>query len=109
MEKDGEYIRVIKQRYQNDSLEVVFVPDTEKQVLNAQMSDWIKSLTDSSSQSNQERNRLFLKFYPKNFIANKLTKVRFAPAGKLQSTINYLKPNYSDFIANISPPPPELG
>lgn len=43
-EKVGHYFRIIKQRYVNDTLQVVYVPDTAKRNINETIKFWVISL-----------------------------------------------------------------
>jgi hypothetical protein len=65
-EKDGKYFRAIKQRYQNDTLQVVYVPDTARRVLESTVKSWISSLTEDDlpqDSNGQTQLKLFVKDY----------------------------------------------
>ena len=72
MEVEGQYLRVVKQRYQNDTLQIIYVKDYEQQKLENQVTNWIKSISDTSSTNKTEKNQLFGKFFPKDFMGNEL-------------------------------------
>ena len=59
MEVDGEFLRVVKQRYQNDTLQIVYIKDHRQRQLVNQLNDWIQSITDQSPKNKQDRNQLF--------------------------------------------------
>ena len=42
-ERDGKLFRIIKQRYHQDTLQIVFVPDFEKQDIRRLLSSWMES------------------------------------------------------------------
>ena len=52
-EKDGQYFRAIKQRYQNDTLQVIYVPDTSRKALDSTVQKWISSLVDDELPQDQ--------------------------------------------------------
>src|SRR5690606_6502367 len=52
-EKDGKYFRVIKQRYQNDTLQMVVLPDVERRVLDKTVKKWISFLTEDDIPQDQ--------------------------------------------------------
>lgn len=107
MEMEGQFIRVIKQRYQNDSLEVVYLPDMEKEHFHSQVNDWVKDLTSPSDSSDPYQQQLFQKFYPKNFIQNPSLNIDFS-ANLLAQTIGKLSlRDYSDINTDFPLPPPK--
>jgi len=109
MEVDGQFLRVVKQRYQNDTLQVVYIKDQQKQKLNEQVSDWIKSITDNSQNNKQNHKLLFAKFFPKDFIANEISNVQIW-SSKLDSTnINTSQTDYRDIFLSLKTPPPQFG
>jgi len=44
-QKEGCFFRVIKQRYQKDTLELVYVPDREKDQLRQSLSNWAQTIS----------------------------------------------------------------
>ena len=52
-EKDGKYFRVIKQRYQNDTLQLIVLPDTERRVLDNTVKKWISVITEDELPQDQ--------------------------------------------------------
>ncbi|TXE13455.1 hypothetical protein [Algoriphagus aquimarinus] len=109
MEVDGEFLRVVKQRYQNDTLQLIYIKDHQQQQLENQVNDWIRSITDQSPQNKQERNQLFAKLFPKDFMAAEIPKLKTA---FIQNTFTRnwpLQADYADIATPISTPPPQTG
>ena len=52
-ELEGNYYRAIKQRYLNDTLQVVYVPDTARQVLDVTVKKWISALAEDQMPQDQ--------------------------------------------------------
>ncbi len=70
-EKDGKFFRVIKQKYAKDTLQLVYVPDTAKRILDKTMKQWISSLIHDKvpdGSGNTLLTKTFVKDYtqPKN-------------------------------------------
>lgn len=66
-EKDGKYFRVIKQRYQNDTLQLIVLPDTDRRVLDNTVKKWISVITEDELPQDQD-SRITLKFFVKDYI-----------------------------------------
>ena len=49
-EKGGQHYRIIKQRYKKDTLEIVYVPDVEKNQLERTVAQWAKNLSSKHSE-----------------------------------------------------------
>lgn len=109
MEIEGQFLRVVKQRYQNDTLQIVYLKDHQKQKLDEQVSDWIKSITDNSQNSSQERSLIFAKILPKDFMANEIASLAFLEI-RLVAFKNIFSQNpYSDIFISLNSPPPQVG
>lgn len=109
MEVDGQFLRVVKQRYQNDTLQIVYIKDHKQQKLEDQLADWVKSLTDKSPQNNTERNQLFAKFFPKDFMANDLYSFQSWSANSPKNRSLTLLTDYTDIFPSQESPPPQFG
>ena len=57
-ELEGNYYRAIKQRYQNDTLQVVYVPDTARKVLDVTVKKWISAIAEDQLPQDQEASNL---------------------------------------------------
>lgn len=108
-EKEGEYFRVIKQRYQNDTLQLVYVPDTARQVLDLTVKKWISSLMDEDApqeQSGKTFAKLFAKDYLPTVILNFSSPVTLALE---EPQVAFIPTPYQGPLAALDSPPPQLG
>jgi len=109
MEIDGQFLRVVKQRYQNDTLQIVYLKDHKQQKLENQVTDWIKSITDKSPDNNTERNQLFAKFFPKDFMANEFYDFQSWESRFDSNRIITRQSAYTEIFLSLNFPPPQLG
>ncbi len=106
MELEGKYVRVIKQRYQNDTLHVVIVHDSQKQKTVNLISDWVKSLNKSDGSEPSGQNGAFVQLLPKHFTASpiyRLTAMQEEETVRFYS--EYLTPIPAVLIEVVGPPP----
>lgn len=108
-EKDGKYFRAIKQRFQNDTLQVVYVEDMERGKLDNTVKKWISSLNEEELPQDHS-SKTFVKLFAKDYLPSLLVAIP-APIGfPLESmqetviTLTYKNPSFS-----IDAPPPQLG
>lgn len=106
-QKDGQYYRVIKQRYINDTLQLVYVPDSAKRNLDSTIKQWVSSLVQDElpdSGSNSLLGKIFVKDYTQ-------------PSNEFDFSIRVIKNNnfngfvflaYQNQDINLATPPPEL-
>lgn len=109
MEVEGEFLRVVKQRYQNDTLQIVYLRDHKQQKLENQVEDWIKSIVDDSPKNNQDRSQLFAKFFPKDFMGNEFFTLKTWTLNLPIGTIKSGQIDYTDIFLSQKSPPPQLG
>lgn len=107
MEIDGEFLRVVKQRYQNDTLQIVYLKDHKQQNLENQVAGWIKSITDKSPKNNKERNQLFAKLFPKDFMANEFYAFQALDRDIDSNGIRTSHTDYTDIFLKLNSPPPQ--
>jgi hypothetical protein len=55
VEYRGEFYRLVKQRYANDTLFIVCVKDTHSKNIKQALSDYVKTFTDTPAQSSQSK------------------------------------------------------
>ncbi|MFC5627053.1 hypothetical protein [Algoriphagus winogradskyi] len=107
-EKDGQFYRAIKQRYQNDTLQVVVVPDTARGVLDTTVKKWISFLTSDELPQDQNGKSL-LQLLVKDY----LRAEKFA-MGNITTSFDFVSPGFTSiyysnpFFQQVSPPP-QLG
>ncbi|WP_192350432.1 hypothetical protein [Algoriphagus sp. Y33] len=108
MEVDGKFLRVVKQRYQNDTLQLVYIIDHQQQQLENQVTDWIRSISDQSPQNKKERNQLFAKLFPRDFMASEIPKLKTLFSQNTSYKKWSLQADYADIAIPIKTPPPQL-
>lgn len=106
-EKDGEHFRAIKQRYQNDTLQLVYVADTARGVLDSTVKKWISSLTEDEIPQDQNGKSL-AKTFIKDYIEPELYNLEKPFALAIEDKIGFIfSPYMSPFFQLDSPPPQE--
>jgi hypothetical protein len=103
---DGRHFRAIKQKYANDTLEIVYVLDAPKSQLIKQVNEWISLLNSESNQS--EGKIFFFKMYKDytstnlkfNLIESIFSKVLL----EMRSPYSF----YKTFCMLLEGPPPEI-
>lgn len=108
-EKEGEYFRVIKQRYQNDTLQLVYVPDTARQVIDLTVKKWISSLMDEDAPQEQS-GKTFAKLFAKDYLPTVILDFS-SPAALVfeQVAAEFLPTPYQGPFFALDSPPPQLG
>ena len=106
-EKDGKYFRAIKQRYQNDTLQLVYVADTARGVLNSTVKKWISSLTKDEIPQDQN-GKTIAKTFIKDYIQPELYNLEKPATIAIEDKIGFIFSSYmSPFFQLDSPPPQE--
>lgn len=104
-EKDGKYFRAIKQRYQNDTLQIVYVPDTARKVLESTVKSWISSLTEDELPQDQN-GKSQLKLFVKDYIEAEVYQLGFVAQDAIEDKIGFIfSPYMSPYFTLDSPPP----
>ncbi len=107
-EKDGQYFRAIKQRYQNDTLQVVYVPDTSRKVLNSTVQKWITSLVEDALPQDQS-GKNFLKLFAKDYIETAIVGLAVPSRLGYELLIGFIFSPYISPTFIIDSPPPQRG
>jgi hypothetical protein len=106
-EKDGKFFRAIKQRYQNDTLQIIVVRDTDRGVFNKTVKKWISFITGEEIPQDQNSN-FAIKFFAKDYIQPN----SFSLVSRLKVTIDKSKANvcfwHLNPVESIESPPPEF-
>lgn len=106
-EKNGKYYRAIKQRYFNDTLQIVYVPDTARKVLDNTVKKWISSLVDDELPSDNG-SKSHLKNFVKDYIqTDDLSFIAFSSPLKI-SSIGFIFSTYQNPVFTNDSPPPQL-
>lgn len=106
-EKDGKFFRAIKQRYQNDTLQVVYVPDTARMTLDSTLKKWITSLTDNELPQDHNGKNI-LKLIAKDYIESTLIKVADANRQGFDIWIGFIFSPYMSPSFTLDSPPPRV-
>lgn len=106
-EKAGQYYRVIKQRYTNDTLQIIYVADTAKRTLDNTIKQWINSLVAEDG-TDKDHNTLLAK----NFVKDYTQPIHAFSFGILpvleKMPIGFIFLPYQDHSFQLNTPPPEL-
>lgn len=106
-EKDGKYFRAIKQRYQNDTLQLVYVADPAREVLNSTVKKWISSLTEDQIPQDQN-GKLLAKTFIKDYLQPELYKLTKPVALPFEDMIGFTFSTYTSPFFTLDSPPPQL-
>jgi hypothetical protein len=71
---EGQYLRIVKQRYAADTLTIVCLVDSESKQIHSALSDYIKTFADNAQQDNSKLTLSFIK----DFIAQSFSIVTTA-------------------------------
>lgn len=106
-EKDGRYFRAIKQRYTNDTFQVIYVPDTAKSSLDLTIRQWVSVIVQDDIPDTTGKTtlpKIFLEDYTKphnDFVFEwKGKTAENKPSG-------WIFQHYKNHFLNIITPPPE--
>jgi len=105
-ELEGNYYRAIKQRYQNDTLQVVYVPDTARQVLHVTVKKWISALAEDQLPQDQEASNLGMQF-AKDYLGNGLISFEGMSSPKFTTEIGFIFSTYLSPSFILDSPPPQ--
>ena len=105
-ELEGNYYRAIKQRYQNDTLQVVYVPDTARQVLDVTVKKWISALAEDQLPQDQEASNLGMQF-AKDYLGTGLLSFEGMSSPKFTTEIGFIFSTYLSPSFILDSPPPQ--
>ncbi|WP_075349427.1 hypothetical protein [Algoriphagus marinus] len=107
-EKDGKYFRVVKQRYQNDTLQLIAVPDTARKVLDSTVKKWISFLTDDEIPQDQ-KSKTSINLLVKDYIQTEKYNLEFIKVIKEINSPEFVSSIYSNPFFRLTSPPPQIG
>lgn len=105
-ELEGNYFRAIKQRYQNDTLQVVYVPDTARKVLDLTVKKWISALAEDQFPQDEETNNLGMQF-AKDYLGTRLLSFEGTITPNFKSEIGFIFSTYLSPSFTLDAPPPQ--
>ncbi len=106
-EKDGKYFRAIKQRYQNDTLQLVYVADTARGILDSTVKKWISSLTKDEIPQDQNDKPL-AKTFVKDYIQPELYMLEKPEPLAIENKIEFIFSTYMSPYFTLDSPPPQI-
>jgi hypothetical protein len=106
-EKDGKYFRAVKQRYQNDTLQVVYVPDTSRRVLESTVKSWISSLTEDELPQDQN-GQTQLKLFVKDYLEPEAFQTGLVAQELIKEKIGFTFSAYMSPYFTLDGPPPQF-
>lgn len=104
-ENNGSYYRVIKQRYQNDTLQLIVLPDSERLVLKNTLKKWISVVTEDELPQDEDSSFQNI-FFVKDYIQPVPFCFKAFVNKKLNSDIGFVAYFYLNPIHSIHSPPP---
>lgn len=106
LEIDGNYYRIVRQKYVQDTLHVIYINDTVQKELKQSFNDWLASIHQKPVSEGQGFQ--FWKVLAKDFIIDEFWLV--AEPERLLATLPYAIPMMGkyDFMASIPSPPPKV-
>lgn len=109
MEIDGEWKRVIRQRYFQDHLEVIVITDSLEEKWSSQFQKWISTYQmDSNQDEIPPLEKLLLKSFSKNFIfENQSPTISSLTPTDFSSVQDHYKPPHSEYHPDLHSPPPK--
>lgn len=107
-EMDGNFYRAIKQRYTEETLQIIYVPDTSRTVLDNTFKQWVSSLIGDDLPQDQQG-----KSVHKNFVKDYIQSCDFNFTAFNQTIIDKrivsIFSNYKNPLYSLDSPPPQLG
>lgn len=107
-EKDGKYFRAIKQRYQNDTLQVVYVPDTARKSLDSTFKKWISFLTDDELPLNENGKTHQLKIFIKDYMQTVHYEFSALESPLGLTSLGFIFSVYKNPFFQQNSPPPQI-
>lgn len=105
-ELDGKYYRAIKQRYTQETLQIIYVPDTSRATLNNTVKQWVSNLIGDDLPQDQS-GKSIQKNFVKDYIQTDLFSfVAFSQIFD-QSVIKKFDDQYIDPTSGSNFPPPK--
>lgn len=106
-EKDGRYYRAVKQRYQNDTLQLIVLPDTERRVLDNTVKKWISGITEDELPLDQNSS-ITMKFFVKDYIQPNPFLFKAYSVLPIDYAIGFVFFRYINPAEDIESPPPQI-
>jgi len=105
-ELDGNYYRAIKQRYTQETLQIIYVPDTSRTVLDNTFKQWVSSLIGDDLPQDQQ-SKSVLKNFVKDYLQSDLIHFYSFSRVEEKGGIIPLSNQYLDPSLGMDFPPPK--
>ena len=103
VEYNGEFYRLVKQRYSNDTLEIVCIKDNQSRNIKQALSDYVKTFTDRPSQSSQSK---IIPGFIKDYLPTEICLGQFSAGWSYGLTTSFCAGSFcAVFLSKASPPP----
>jgi hypothetical protein len=106
-EKDGKFFRAIKQRYQNDTLQIIVVRDIDRGLLENSVKKWISFLAEDEIPQDQSSN-VAVKFFAKDYIQPNLFSLGACLRINIDEAMGYVFLWHLNPVEGIESPPPQF-
>lgn len=108
-EKGGQYFRAIKQRYLNDTLQIVYVPDTANRSLNRVVQQWVGTVVQDELPG-QMSNSILAKmaFFKDYSMPQNGFQFQAAPIAVDKEYIGLIFLPFKSMVLSVDSPPPQL-
>nr|WP_290427050.1 hypothetical protein [Algoriphagus limi] len=106
-EKDGKYYRAIKQRYQKDTLQIIYVPDTARRTLESTVQKWISFLTENDYPGKSE-NSTQLKVFIKDYVETPSFEIQWIGESPYLQHQGFIFSTYKSPFFQLTTPPPQF-
>lgn len=104
MEFDGKFFRLIKKRYANDTLHIIYIDDFKTQNLKKSFKDWINTIYQEKNPDSSRQ--IVISSFDKNYFLNDFTFELIAPTNVALELVEYYSDNYlSPFFDALEHPP----
>lgn len=104
LEFGDEFYRVIKKRYANDTLHIIYVDDVRSEHLKQSFKDWVNTIYQEKNPESQRQ--IMLSGFDKNYFKNEVLIAFSAPEpAKIQFKDHYALNYYYQYSATLEHPP----
>lgn len=106
-QKDGKFFRVIRQRYQNDTIQLIYVQDFSRQRLNGAIQKWISWVNqdDLPAENSSDTN---LKIFCKDYAGTQELDLFASGLLGIPEKTGFVLSKYTDPFYQVSSPPPDF-
>lgn len=106
-EENGQPYRIIRQRYVNDTLEIIYVTDEDKAFLNKTLKQWISSLVQDEN-PDHSGNSILSNFFAKDY-SKPENGFQFIPFNQIkQQFTSLIFLEFENVYPGLDSPPPRF-